>query len=158
MFSPGHQPSGLVIFEEKNKGLFINDLVGSYFPDADFSLILTPYGADVKRRMEALRSFMKLPITRLFLGHFGIAEKPREVMQRALDGMQRLMDIGAQCVAEGKPEEIAPRVYAIKEPEAKKLMATRGKELYDYIHEELNTHHAEAFAKYYLSLQPQKPK
>ena len=128
VFTPGHQPSGLVIFEEKNKGLFINDLVGNYFPDADFSLILTPYGADVKQAMEALRKFMKMPVTRLFLGHFGICEKPNELMQRALIGMQRLMDIGAQCVAEGKPEEIASRVYASKEPEAEKLLASRGKD------------------------------
>ena len=158
MFTPGHQPSGMVIFEEKYKGLFINDLVGNYFPDADdFSLILTPYGTDLKASMEALKKFMKMPISRLFLGHFGIAGKPNEVMQCALTGMQKLMDIGAKCLAEGKPEELVSRIYASKVPETEKLLATRGKVLFDYITNELNTHHAEAFAKYYLSLQSQKP-
>ena len=42
MFTPAHQPSGFVTFEKKNKGLFINDLVGNYFPDCDFNLTLTP--------------------------------------------------------------------------------------------------------------------
>jgi glyoxylase-like metal-dependent hydrolase (beta-lactamase superfamily II) len=30
-FTPAHQPSGLIIFEEKNKGCFINDIVGNCF-------------------------------------------------------------------------------------------------------------------------------
>jgi len=154
--APGHQPSGIVILAEKNKGLFINDLVGNFFPDADnFSLILTPYNSDVKKAMESLRMFMEIPVTRLFLGHFGIYDKPRELMQRALNGMQQLMDIGAQCVAEGKPEEIAPRVLAHKLPETEKLRVARGNVLYEYTRDELNTHHAKAFAQYYLSL-PQK--
>lgn len=154
IFAPGHQPSGIVILEEKNMGLFINDLVGNYFPDADdFSLILTPYGSDVKQAMESLRRLLEIPVTRLFLGHFGISDKPKEVIQRALDGMQRLMDIGAQCLAEGKPREIAPRVLAHKQLETEKLKAARGNILYEYTRDELNTHHAEAFAKYYLDLQ-----
>lgn len=153
IFCAGHQPSGIVILEEKNMGLFINDLVGNYFADADFSLILTPPRCDLKLNMESLRKFMDMPITRLFLGHFGICDKPKEVMQRALDGMQRLMDIGAQCVAEGKPQEIVPRVLALKLPEAEKLRPTRGETLYEYTTKELNVAHAEAFAKYYLGLQ-----
>ena len=155
IFAPGHQPSGIVILEEKNMGLFINDLVGNYFADANFSLILTPYNSDVKKAMESLRRLMEIPVTRLFLGHFGICDKPKELMQRALDGMQQLMDIGAQCVAEGKPEEIAPRVLAHKMPETEKLRVARGNVLYEYTRDELNTHHAKAFAQYYLSL-PQK--
>ena len=154
IFAPGHQPSGLVILAEKNKGLFINDLVGNFFPDADnFTLILTPYNSDVQKCMESLKMLMKLPVTRLFLGHFGINKKPKEVIQRALKGMQQLMDIGAQCVREGKPEEIAPRVLAHKAVETEKLKKARGNILYEYTRNELNTHHAKAFAKYYLSLQ-----
>ena len=42
IFAPGHQPGGIVILEEKNRGLFINDVVGNFFADADVSLILTP--------------------------------------------------------------------------------------------------------------------
>jgi len=47
IFSPGHQPSGIVISEEKNKGLFINDLLGAYFADAEALFIFTPYRSDV---------------------------------------------------------------------------------------------------------------
>jgi len=152
IFAPGHQPSGIVILEEKNMGLFINDLVGNYFADADVSLILTPYRSDVKKAMESLRKFMDMPVTRLFLGHFGICDRPKEVIQRALDGMQRLLDIGAECVAQGKPEEIEPRITASKMPEAEKLRKARGKILYEYTIGELIPHQSTAFAKYYLGL------
>ena len=83
IFAPGHQPSGVVILEEKNMGLFINDLVGNYFSDADVSLILNPYGSDLRQNMESLGRLMDIPVTRLFLGHFGISEKPKEVMPKS---------------------------------------------------------------------------
>lgn len=153
IFAPGHQPGGIVILEEKNMGLFINDLVGNFFADADCSLILTPYGSDLRQNMESLRNVMGMQVTRLFLGHFGISEKPKEVMRRAFHGMQQLMDIGAQCVAEGKPEEIVARVTASKMPEVEKLGAARGKAIYDYTLQELVPHQSTAFAEYYLGLQ-----
>jgi glyoxylase-like metal-dependent hydrolase (beta-lactamase superfamily II) len=150
IYAPGHQPSGFVVYEEKHNGLFINDLVGNYFPDAnDFILTLNPYGAEVKKAMESLRMLKKLPIRRLFLGHFGIHEEPQKVIDRALADMQQLMDIGQECLAAGKPEEIIPRVLAHKMPETEKLKLARGNELYEYTRDELNTHHAEAFSEYY---------
>ncbi len=152
IFAPGHQPSGIVIYEEKNRGLFINDLPGLYLADAEASIILNPYGSDVKLAMESLKKLQSLPMKRVFLGHFGINNNPQKVIQRALDGMQRLMDIGAQCVAEGKPEEIEPRITASKMPEAQKILAARGKIMYDYIVEELMPHQSTYFSKYYLGL------
>ena len=47
MFTSGHQTGGLIILNEKNKGMFIDALVGNYFIDADFSLVLTPPRSDV---------------------------------------------------------------------------------------------------------------
>jgi len=153
IFAPGHQPSGIVILEEKNMGLFINDLVGDYFADADFLLILTPYRSDVKQAMELLRKVMDIPVTRLFLGHFGICDKPKVLIQRALDGMQQLLDIGEQCLEEGKPEEIASRFLASRMLEVEKLRAARGESLYEFMGQELLPSLSEAFAKYYLELQ-----
>ena len=152
MMAPGHQPSGFVVFEEKNNGLFINDLVGNYFPDADVSLILTPSRADVRQAMMALEKFKAMDISHLYLGHFGIHSDCRKVIQRSLDNMQMLMDIGEQCVCEGRPDDIRPRVFASKLPEVEKLMRFRGRELGEYTRDELNQHHAEAFAQYFLAL------
>ncbi len=153
IFAPGHQPSGIVILEEKNMGLFINDLVGNYFADADSQLILNPFNSDLKQGMESLRKVIDIPVTRLFLGHFGISDKPKEVIQRALDGMQQLLDIGVKCMEEGKPEEIAPRVLAIKMPEAEKLRAARGETLYEYYSKELIPAQATMLTNYFLNLE-----
>jgi hypothetical protein len=47
-----------------------------------------------------------------------------------------------QCVREGKPEQIEPRVLASKMPELEKLKNTRGNALYEYTRNELVTHHS----------------
>jgi len=150
IFTPGHQPSGLIIFDEKNNGVFINDLVGNCFIDADFSLILTPPRSDVIKTRETLLNLLKMPITRLYLGHFGISNNPEAVIRRALEGIQLIMDIAEQCVREGKPEQIEPRVLASKMPELEKLRKPRGEALYEYTRDELITHHSTYFAQYYL--------
>jgi len=148
-FTPGHQPSGLVIIEEKNKGLFINDLVGNYFEDIDFSLVLTPPRSDVIQAREALLKFMQMPVSRLYLGHYGISHEPRKVMERTLAGIQKIMDIADQCLKNGKPEEIEFRVLASKMPEVETLKH-RSLSLFEYTRDELITHHSKYFAGYYL--------
>jgi glyoxylase-like metal-dependent hydrolase (beta-lactamase superfamily II) len=157
IFAPGHQPSGIVILEEKNMGLFINDLVGLYLADADASLIFTPFRSDVKQAMASLRKVMDIPVTKLFLGHFGICDKPTGVMQRALSGMQRLLNIGGTCLKEGKPKEIASRVLASRMPEIEKIRVKRGESLYAYMNQELVPSLSTAFASYYLGLYKNLP-
>lgn len=152
MFTPGHQPSGLIILDEKNNGLFIDDLVGNYFADADFSLILTPPRSDVIKTRDVLKNLINMPISRLYLGHFGISNNPKAVIQRALDGIQLMINIAEQCLREGKPEEIEARVLASKMPEVEKLRKTRGEALYEYTRDELITHHSTYFSQYYLKL------
>lgn len=150
IFAPGHQPSGIAILEEKNMGLFIDDLVGNYFSDADCSIILTPYGTDLQQNMESLKKLMLIPAKKLFLGHFGISDEPQYVMKRVLESMDKLIAIGAECVAEGKPEEIESRITASKMPEIEKLRESRGDVIYKYAVEELLPHQSAAFAKYYI--------
>jgi glyoxylase-like metal-dependent hydrolase (beta-lactamase superfamily II) len=151
MFTSGHQPGGLIIFDEKNNGIFIDDLVGNYFADADFSLVLTPPRSDIIETREVLMNLLNIPVSRLYLGHFGISYEPEVVIRRALDGIQRIIDIAEQCINEGKPEEIEPRVLASKMPELEKLIKTRGTALYEYTKNELVTHHSTYFAQYYLA-------
>lgn len=151
IFTPGHQPSGMVLFEEKNKGLFINDLAGLYLADAGASWVFTPNNSDVMKARESLKKIINLPIARLYLGHFGICDKPREIIQGALDKIERLLDIGEQCVKDGKKGEIANRVISsILTPELEKIRAMRGGSFYDYLSHELIPSMSAAFANYYL--------
>lgn len=152
IFTPGHQPSGIVIYEEKNKGLFINDLCGLYLADVEASWIFTPYGSDVVKARESLERVMSLPLTRLYLGHFGFCDKPQEIIQGALDMIQRLLDIGAACMEENKESEIASRVWSDRlVPELEKIRIGRGGTFYEYVSQELTPSMSQAFAKYYLS-------
>jgi glyoxylase-like metal-dependent hydrolase (beta-lactamase superfamily II) len=150
MFTPAHQPSGLVIFEEKNQGLFINDIVGNYFADIDFSLVLTPQRSDVVRARDDIEKFQKMTIAQLYLGHYGIHQKPQEVFKRALEGISRILDIGEKCVVEGKPEDIEKRVLTSRMLDIENLKQ-RSQALYEYVRDELITHHSTYFAQYYLN-------
>jgi glyoxylase-like metal-dependent hydrolase (beta-lactamase superfamily II) len=151
IFAPGHQPSGIVILEEKNKGLFINDLPGQYFEDADFTMMLTPFRMDVIQSIESLKKVADMSVNRLFLGHFGICDKPKQIMENALIELQRLLDIAAECVKKGKPDEIASKVMENDMPRIEELGKARGNALYEYLSKELVPSKSKAFANYYLN-------
>ena len=76
----------------------------------------------------------------------GISEKPVPVIQRAVEGIRRIMDIAEQCILEGKPEEITSRVSARKMPEVEELRRARGEVLYKYSLDALITDHSNYFA------------
>ena len=147
-FAPGHQPDGIVLFEEKNKGLFINDIVGNYLPDADAHYTLNPPNSDHEQAIQSIRKVIDLPVDYLYLGHYGICERPKQVMTRAIGKMQQLLDIGLKYMTEGKPEKIAPEVYEIIMPELEKLRVFRGEELYHYAAKEHIATQAKLFAQY----------
>jgi glyoxylase-like metal-dependent hydrolase (beta-lactamase superfamily II) len=151
-FAPGHQPGCVILFEEKFGGLFISDLVGNYFADCDAFIMLSPYRSDVIRSLESLNKLMNIPIKKLFLGHFGVSDKPQYVIQGAARVIQGLLDIGEKCIEEGKPDLIEPRVKAFRMLEAEKIRLTGAEELYNYTVEELIGHQSTSFAKYYLGL------
>lgn len=152
MFTPGHQPSGLVIFEEKYNGLFINDLAGLYLADTGSSWVFTPFSSDIVSARESLLKLMNLPIAKLYLGHFGICDKPGEIIQGALNYIQRLLDLGEKCVKEGRNEEIAAEVIrTMLTPELEKVLVTRGSgSLYEYLKNELLVSISANFQRYYL--------
>ena len=148
IFAPGHQPSGIVILEEKKMGLFINDLVGNCFADAQVHYPLNPPDSDNKQAIESLQRLMDFPVTTLYLGHYGICQRPKQVMAQALNNLQRLMDIGIACMGEGKPETIVGKVYEMVIPELEKLRLVRGEALYEYAAHEHVPYQAKVFAKY----------
>jgi len=57
-----------------------------------------------------------------------------------LDRMQWLMDVGARCVSEGKPEDIEKIILARLMSEAEKIKRVRGEGLYKYVSGELIPH------------------
>jgi glyoxylase-like metal-dependent hydrolase (beta-lactamase superfamily II) len=148
IFAPGHQPDGIVIFEEKNRGLFINDLVGNCFLDIDSHYCLNPDKSDNIQAIETLKKLEDLPVAYLYVGHYGIYDKPKQVISRSIDKIQQLLDIGAKCMSEGKPESIADKAYEVILPELEKLRRARGEAVYQYATREHIPPQLKLFAKY----------
>ena len=148
LFAPGHQPDGVVLLEERSGGLFINDLVGNCLEDADAHYALNPPNSDHELAIRSLRRLMALPVSRLYMGHFGISVRPKQVMARAIEVMQELLDMGSRCVREGASEKIADRVLEITRPELDKLRPVVGEDLYRYASQEHMPSQAKIFADY----------
>ena len=131
-FTPAHQPSGYIIFDLKNNGLFINDLGGIYFEDCGYHLILHPPDSGFFYEYEYLKKLMQNPPTRLYLGHYGIVENGPEHIQRALTRMEWMIETGKKCLADGRKEQIAVLINARNQLEADKLLKRGDKNLYEY--------------------------
>lgn len=148
LFAPGHQPDGVVLLEEKHGGLFINDLIGNYLQDVDALYALNPGKSDHVVAIESLRKLMDLPVSNLFMGHFGICDGPKEVMTRAIAFMQALVDMGIQYVKEGKADRIPDKVLRMTMPEVEKLRPVREEDLYIYATQQHMASQAKIFADY----------
>ena len=147
MFTPAHQPSGLVIFEEKNQGLFISDVVGNCFIDADAHYLLSPALSDHTEAIRVMKELMKVPLQYLYMGHYGITDKPQLVMSRAISKLETMLDLGRKCIREGKPEWIPGKYYETIVSELEKLKSVRGEEMYQYTQEHI-IQQGKLFAKY----------
>jgi glyoxylase-like metal-dependent hydrolase (beta-lactamase superfamily II) len=132
IFAAGHQPSGIAIFEEKNTGLFISDLVGGCFTDADAHYPFCSVGTDYMKTIESINKLMDLPLSYLYLGHYGISDKPKQIMTRSIADIGRLLEMGKQYIHEGKLDSIAGKMLEMLEPELQKLRMARGEKIYQY--------------------------
>jgi glyoxylase-like metal-dependent hydrolase (beta-lactamase superfamily II) len=131
-YTAGHQPTGLVIFESKNNGVFINDLVGNCFLDADSQYILNTRNSDNIVSLETLQEVIKTPPSYLYLGHYGMTDKVSYVLNRAIKQLEDQLEIGRKYASEGKPELIAEKIIEYVMPELEKLRKVRGEEVYRY--------------------------
>lgn len=132
MFTAGHQPTGMVIFESKNNGVFINDLVGNCFLDADSQYILNTRNSDNMVSLETLQKIVKMPLSYLYLGHYAITDKVSYVLNRAIKQLEDQLEIGRKCTREGKPELIADKIVEYVMPELVKLRDIRGEDVWQY--------------------------
>lgn len=133
IYAPGHQPEHIVILDEKNDGLFIGDAT-SYRTEADFLMVTSPPRSDIRQCMETIKMLMRIPVTRLFLGHYGICNKPKDVMRRALEAMQVRLDILSEASRKGTSEkELANRIIESMAPGLERLRIARGEGVYTYM-------------------------
>jgi glyoxylase-like metal-dependent hydrolase (beta-lactamase superfamily II) len=148
MFTPAHQPSGMVILESKNNGIFINDLVGNCFPDADSHYPLSPNKSDNVEAVKALKKLLEREYDYIYLGHYGISDDPKKILTQAVDKIQAIIDMGKKNVLAGTPERIPEEYYRMVEPEMDKLKAKRGEPIYQYASKHHIISQGKGFAAY----------
>jgi glyoxylase-like metal-dependent hydrolase (beta-lactamase superfamily II) len=147
--TPGHQPSGLVVTESKNRGLFINDLPGAYFADAEAVWVFTPFFSDVRQMVTSLERMSKIKFDWLYLGHFGMCDRPDWLISGALSRMKAMLDMAEDCIKEGRPRDIESKSYEMRLPEAQKILKARGaQDLYNYLSTELFKALSRSFYEY----------
>lgn len=148
--APGHQPSGIVIEEKKNKGLFINDLAGQYFAEFDMSLILTPDRANPLDALKSLHRIEDNDYDWLYLGHYGICDNANMVIKTAIGRIERLLSIADKCQSEGRHDEIRAEIFdRVVMPEIDKLGRIREESFYQYYLTELGPNLCNGFARFY---------
>jgi glyoxylase-like metal-dependent hydrolase (beta-lactamase superfamily II) len=147
-FTPGHQPSGIAIYEEKHKGVFINDLVGACFLDVDSHYQFTPAGSDWLQIIDSLKRLSSLPLDYLYLGHYGITDQTYPLINTIIKDMERILDIGKEYVRAGKVDQIPAKFLEMMEPELQKLRLGRGEQEYKYATGNHQRKQSQAFAEY----------
>jgi glyoxylase-like metal-dependent hydrolase (beta-lactamase superfamily II) len=146
-FTHAHQPSGMVIFEEKNQGLFINDLVGNCFPDADSHYLLSPGGSDPIENLRVLEELIKYPLNYLFMGHYGITDQPYRILSRTMVKLHLMLDMGRECISNGQADLIADKYFEMMIPEVENLRLARGEVMYQYAKKHIG-HQGKLYARY----------
>lgn len=150
MYAPGHTPGSVVIHEEKHNGLFVHDLLGNCFFDADSQYVLNPITSDHLQTIETLKKLKELAssLSYVYLGHYGIYDNPERAITKAYNDMKKLLDIGKKHMKAGTPDLIADEVFQMILPELEKLRPVRGEETYQYAVNEHVPYQANLFAKY----------
>jgi glyoxylase-like metal-dependent hydrolase (beta-lactamase superfamily II) len=143
---PFHQPSGLIIFESKNNGLFGNDITGNYFADCGYHIPLCPPGSQFFIEYEYLKELVKNPPAHIYLGHFGIIEDGPAHIRFTLERFNWMVEQVEKCLTEGKPEKIVEVIRARNLKAAEDLMKRGDQKLYDYATKEHIPPQAQTFA------------
>jgi glyoxylase-like metal-dependent hydrolase (beta-lactamase superfamily II) len=146
-FTHAHQPSGLVLFEEKNHGLFIGDAIGNCFMDANSHYLLSPDKSDPIEALRVLYELNKMPWNYLYMGHYGITDQPHRILSRTITKLHLLLDMGKEYISKGQPEKIAEAYFEMMIPEVENLKLFRDEVIYRYARKHIG-HQGKLFARY----------
>ena len=149
-FTPGHQPSGIVLYEKKQDMLFINDLAGQYFDEFGVSLILSPDKSNAYDAKAHLERLAKNHYSWLALGHYGFSSNAEKIMQLGLARMERMIGMAKELDAAGQLDRLRSEMMKyIVAPEIEKIRRLREESFYTYYRDELGPNLCNGFARFY---------
>ena len=98
VYTPGHAPHHLSLYEERNKGLFTGDAIGMYFAEAEFLFPETlPHDFDLRLALESIEKARQLRLEILYFAHFGTSRTPDKMLQMARDSLKFWSDLVYQA-------------------------------------------------------------
>lgn len=149
-FTPGHQPSGMVIHEKKQNLLFIQDLPGQYFEEFGVSLILSPDKSNCYDARKYLEMISHNDYDWVAMGHYGFNNNPQKIMQLGLARMDLMLSMADELNAQGRLDELRSTMMKyIVAPEIEKIRRLREESFYVYYRDELGPNLCNGFARFY---------
>ena len=149
-FTPGHQPSGMILHKKQGNILFINDLAGVYCSDCGLSMILSPDKSNAYDALRCLEQIQDVPYDWLALGHFGFHNNPRRIIQCAIARIEQMLAMANELDAAGRLDELRTQMMKyIVAPELEKIRRLREDSFYQYFLKELGPNLCNGFARFY---------
>ena len=107
IYSPGHAPHHIVIFDQKTKGLFAGEALGFPHPGAKLSPLpaAAPPSFDMEVYLETMEKLRQLRPQILFYSHDGIGRNPEKHISAAAENTKIVGDIILKALKEGQTNE-----------------------------------------------------
>lgn len=102
IYTPGHAPHHMCIYESKNNGLFTGDAVGIYLSYEDALIPTTPPpDIDLEVYVNTINSLKEIRPDILYFSHFGETRQVNSVLERSADTFKTWGDIISNALKRG---------------------------------------------------------
>jgi glyoxylase-like metal-dependent hydrolase (beta-lactamase superfamily II) len=107
IYTPGHAPHHLSIFDQKTKGLFPGEALGVPMPGAKISPIpaAAPPSFDIENYLKSMEKLKGLCPHMLFYSHDGVGRNPEELISSVAGNTKTVGDIILKALKEGMTNE-----------------------------------------------------
>lgn len=127
IYTPGHAPHHLSVYEERNRGVFTGEVAGLYFPGLEMVLPNTPPpNFDLEANIQSLEKVSNLSPEILYFSHSGATRKAAYYLGAAGDKL-RMWAETIRKTMESYPEDTVDRlqdfIRAEAEPVIRKKLA-----------------------------------
>lgn len=103
IYTPGHAPHHISVYEEKTKTIFTGDAVGVLYPNFNTLIPTTPppsFYPDLA--IKSIDTLMELDAERLMTPHFGIRNNVKEYLEKTREAIKLWVDVIREKLGSGE--------------------------------------------------------
>jgi glyoxylase-like metal-dependent hydrolase (beta-lactamase superfamily II) len=101
--APGHAPHQLCIYDEKTKGVFSGEALGT--PDIANAMVLPVFGFDLDASLETIDMLDKLDLEKVYCSHGGVSREPVKLIDSVRANTKAYGDIILDAMKNGEGVE-----------------------------------------------------